>query len=74
MSEEITEAIVPPTKKEMYKALKALFSNKYLALGDLVYQVRDSELAGWDGKWVTHWGEAVDRAEKVIAQYEAAKK
>jgi colicin import membrane protein len=49
--------------------VKALFSNPHVNLGDLIYKVRDSEGDGWDGPWVTQWGEAVKAAEDAIKEF-----
>ena len=51
---------------ELLIALEALFSNEHIDLGDLVYNVRESEGEGWEVPSVTAWGEAVTKAKEAI--------
>lgn len=44
--------------------LRALMSNEHISLGDLVYNIRESEGKGWDGPSVKAWSDAVSDAEK----------
>lgn len=48
--------------------LRALMSNPHLSLEDLVYDVRDHELQGWDGPAVKQWSDAVMAAKKWIKE------
>ena len=49
------------------EALKVLATlESILPLGDMIYQVRDSEGLGWDGPKVKAWGAACDRAERLV--------
>lgn len=59
--------------EESISALKGLFANPHLNLGDQVYVVRESELQGWDGPAVTQWSEAVAAANAVMNKHEAVK-
>lgn len=52
----------------LYEALKALFDNHHVSLGDLVYQVREREGEGWDGPCVKQWGDAVENAENLLKE------
>lgn len=49
--------------EQVLDVLRRLTTNEYLCLGDLVYDVRESEGKGWDGPWVKAWGQAVEDAE-----------
>ena len=51
---------------EMREALLAITSNPHVSLGDLVYEVREREGEGWEGKYVKQWGEAVAKVEAVV--------
>src|SRR5262245_57311172 len=55
--------------RRMAKALEALQSNPHLHLGDLVYNVRDSEMKGWEGPAVTQWSNAVELAKAALAAW-----
>lgn len=35
-------------------------------LGDIVYEIREKELKGWDGPLVTKWSDACRRAEVLL--------
>lgn len=52
--------------EEVIAVLKALMENPYIDLGDLVYTVRDRECKGWEGEYVTRWGNAVEAAKDII--------
>lgn len=52
--------------KDAIAALRALSANPCLNLGDLVYQVRDRELQGWEGPAVIAWSNAVTAANEVL--------
>lgn len=56
-----TEAeVVPKAKADaLQKALNGLFGNPHMNLEDAVYDVREREGEGWEGKWVEQWSEAV---------------
>jgi hypothetical protein len=51
---------------DLYEALIGLLTNPYINLGDLVYQIRERELKGWDGPAVTAWSDAVTAAKAAI--------
>ena len=53
-------------------ALKALTSNPYVSLGDLVYAVREQEGEGWEGPMVKAWSNAVREAEAAIKHADAS--
>lgn len=55
---------------EMLAALKAITSNPYLHLGDLVYNIRDRELKGWEGPAVKAWSDAVMKVNAAILKAE----
>lgn len=52
--------------KDALAALRVLTSNPHLSLGDLVYNVRDRELQGWEGSAVIAWSNAVTSANDVL--------
>lgn len=52
--------------KDAIAALRALTGNPHLHLGDLVYNVRDRELEGWEGPSVKAWSDAVVAAADVL--------
>lgn len=64
--EVIREAWLKRRIEILEAALRGLFSNPHLNLGDLVYKIRDSELKGWEGPAVTQWSEAVEFAERAL--------
>jgi glutathione S-transferase len=51
---------------DLLEALIGLSTNPRLNLGDLIYQIRERELEGWDGPAVTAWAEAVEKAKAAI--------
>lgn len=51
---------------EMKAALIAISSNKHLDLGDLIYDVREREGKGWEGKSVKQWSDAVQKVNEVV--------
>jgi len=55
--------------REVVSVLRALNSNKHVNLGDLVYKIRDVELEGWEGHWVTQWSNTVVRCDELLAKY-----
>lgn len=55
----------------VFAALASLQSNEHVSLGDLVYVVRDREGEGWNGKWVSHWDQAVAAAEQITKEVQA---
>ena len=42
-------------------------------LGDFVYNIRENECKGWDGPKVILWGNACDRAHKLLKKLEEDK-
>lgn len=55
---------------ELLEALQKLMREP---LGDFIYDIRDSEMQGWDGPRVTNWGEACILAKTAIAKAEGTK-
>lgn len=51
--------------------LRQLVSNPHISLGDLVYQVREREGAGWDGPSVSQWAETVKNMTDLLAREDA---
>lgn len=60
-------------RDELLAALKGLTDGKCVALGDLVYDIREREGEGWEGPKVVAWGKAVETASAVISRIEAAR-
>lgn len=56
----------PRREKQLEETLRALTTNPHLNLGDLVYQVRERELLGWDGPAVKAWSDAVTKAQELL--------
>lgn len=54
---------------ELLAALRGLFSNKHLDLGDCVYRVRERELEGWEGASVKQWSDAVTAAKELLKRF-----
>ena len=54
--------------KEAIEILTLLFNNKHISLGDKIYDVRDSEGKGWEGKSVTEWSNAVERGINLLKE------
>lgn len=49
------------------KAIEALkLLNRGATIGDFVYQIRDSELKGWDGPRVKAWSDGAVLAAEVL--------
>jgi hypothetical protein len=46
--------------------LRDLVTNPHVDLGDLVYDVREREGAGWEGPWVKHWSDTVTAIKKEL--------
>ena len=53
-------------EKELIDALRQLFANANIDLGELVYQVREREGLGWDSPSVKHWSDAVATAKALL--------
>jgi hypothetical protein len=53
---------------EHHTALKTLTSNPHIALGDMVYEVREREGEGWEGPAVKSWGDACSRVDKLVRE------
>lgn len=54
------------TDDEVKAVLVGLLEHPHVSLGDLVYQVRDRELLGWDGPQVLAWDRAVTAAKDLL--------
>lgn len=54
------------TESDAIAALRALMTHPHLCLGDLIYEVRESEGEGWDGPGVKLWSDTVVAAEKLL--------
>lgn len=50
---------------ELLEALTMLMQEP---LGDFIYDVRDSEMQGWDGPRVANWSKAIMKATAAIAK------
>lgn len=55
-------------RAELIEVLRGLLWNEHVDLGDLVYQVRDREMLGWDGPSVKAWSDAVAKARAILAR------
>lgn len=55
--------------KEAMDVLFELFDCEHICLGDKVYDVRDSELKGWEGPAVTRYGNAATAANALLRKY-----
>lgn len=62
MNPEIQAAM--QTIRALIEGVEKLTTNKHVTLGDLVYNVREREGKGWNGKSVTQWSEAVTAIEQ----------
>ena len=65
-------AVADDLLKEAIAALRAITTNRHVDLGDLVYQVRERELQGWDGPSVTAWSNAVIAVKAVLKRADEA--
>lgn len=65
-----TEAEVVEKSKfdELQSALDELFANPHVDLEGMVYDVRESELQGWDGPWVKQWSDAISKAFQLLSK------
>jgi len=54
--------------KAMEEALRMLSQE---SLGDFIYEIRDSELQGWDGPRVENWSRAVRIVAVALAEVDA---
>jgi hypothetical protein len=52
----------------MESVLRGLMENPHIDLGDKIYEVREREGEGWDGKHVKAWSDAVAAAQKILGQ------
>lgn len=51
---------------DLIQVARALVSNEYVDLGDLVYQVREREGLGWNGPSVKQWSDAVQALKAAL--------
>lgn len=64
--EAIANAKLISAAPDLLEALIAISTNKHLNLGDLIYDVRERELKGWEGESVKAWSDAVKKVEAAI--------
>lgn len=60
---QVAAKVWPKTLEDYRSVIDGLKSNPHISLGDLVYQVREREGEGWEGKWVKQWGEVCAKLE-----------
>lgn len=60
------------SEERVREVLRGLLRNPSICLEDKVYDVREDEGQGWEGPNVKAWGKAVEDAEALLAELEAA--